>query len=53
MECAADATIQSRMVTVGDLPGRDNRHKCPYFLNIMMSRVVRQAGAVNLTDYVK
>jgi hypothetical protein len=46
-------TIRSRIVTVEAALGRDNRHKCPYFINIMAAASSRQKYPATAPDYVK
>jgi hypothetical protein len=41
---ACGGTVGLRIVTVEAAPGRDNRHKCPDFLNIMMTGKLHSAA---------
>jgi hypothetical protein len=50
---AFGGTVRSRIVTVEAALGRDNRHKCPDFLNIMVAGAMRLADPATAPDYVK
>jgi hypothetical protein len=50
---AFGGTCRSRIVTVAAAPGRDNRHKCPDFLNIIAAGALRLENPATTPDYVK